>query len=103
MILKELRTRCGMTQKNVADFIGCSTVVYSRYETEDRMPSIDMLIKIADCFHVTIDYLVGRKADTVTGLSPYEAALINAARNADNRAREDALQLLKLHAQDEHA
>ena len=103
MILKELRTRCGMTQKNVADFIGCSTVVYSRYETEDRMPSIDMLIKIADCFHVTIDYLVGRKADTVTGLSPYEAALINAARNADSRAREDALQLLKLHTQDEHA
>ena len=96
MNLKEIRTKLGMTQKMVADYLGCSTVVYSRYETEDRMPSVDMLIRLGDCFGVSIDYLVGREAVTPEGLSSYEISLISAAREADARAREDALSLLIL-------
>lgn len=97
MNLKEIRTRRGMTQKMVADYLGCSTVVYSRYETEDRMPSVDMLIRLGNCFGVSIDYLVGREAVTPEGLSAYEISLISAAREADPRAKEDALNLLLSH------
>ena len=97
MNLKEIRTRRGMTQKAVADYLGCSTVVYSRYETEDRMPSVDMLIRLGECFGVSIDYLGGREKVTPEGLSGYEIALISAAREADCRAREDALMLLRTH------
>ena len=97
MNLKEIRIRRGMTQKAVADRIGCSTVVYSRYETEERMPSVDMLIRLGDCFDVSIDYLVGREEITPEGLSGYEIALISAAREADCRAKEDALTLLRSH------
>ncbi len=97
MNLKEIRTQRGMTQKMVADYLGCSAVVYSRYETGDRMPSVDMLIRLGDCFGVSIDYLVGREAITPEGLSTYEMSLIAAAREADSRAREDALNLLLFH------
>ena len=97
MNLKEIRIRRGMTQKTVADYLGCSTVVYSRYETEDRMPSVDMLIRLGECFGVSIDYLVGRQSVSPEGLSAYETALISAAREADCRAREDALALLRSH------
>ena len=98
MNLRSIRLQKGMTQQMVADYLNYTVVAYSRYETGERMPSIDTLVSIADCFQVTLDYLVGRDADTATGLSHYEAALVNAARQADDRARDDALQLLKLHS-----
>ena len=60
MRLKELREEKGATQKEVADFIGCSSLVYSRYEREVREPDIDALCKLADYFNVTVDYIVCR-------------------------------------------
>ena len=60
MRLKELRAEKGATQKEVADFICCSSLVYSRYEREVREPDIDALCKLADYFNVTVDYIVCR-------------------------------------------
>ena len=60
MRLKELRLEKGATQKEVADFIGCSSLVYSRYEREVREPDIDTLCRLADFFGVTVDYIVCR-------------------------------------------
>ena len=60
MRLKELREEKGATQKEIADFIGCSSLVYSRYEREVREPDIDALCKLADYFNVTVDYIVCR-------------------------------------------
>lgn len=98
MNLKKLRTQQGYTQKNVADFLGCSTVVYSRYETGDRMPSVDLLIQLADFFDVTMDELVGRQTHSAAYiLSEEEVKLVNASRASDCRAREDALRLLTNH------
>ena len=98
MNLKEIRVAKGLTQKAVADYIGCSSVVYSRYETGDREPSIDMLIKIADCFEVSLDDIIGRAKPDASELTAYEKALLTAARNADERARQDALNMLAAHA-----
>jgi len=95
--LKELRTKRSLTQQQVADAIGCSVMVYSRYERETRQPSIDVLIRLSDLFGVTIDYLVGKEQVEDGTLSSYERALVVAARNADDRAREDALHLLESH------
>lgn len=98
MYLKEFRLAKGLTQKAVADYIGCSTVVYSRYETGDREPSIETLIKIADLFGVSLDDISGRTESNISKLTPYEQALLAAARNADERAQQDALKVLKAHA-----
>ncbi len=100
MKLKEIRVAKGLTQKAVADYIGCSSVVYSRYETGDREPSIDMLIRIADCFDVALDEIVGRAKPDEFKLTAYEKALLIAARNADERARQDALTMLTAHTED---
>ena len=61
MKLKELRAEKGATQKEVANFICCSPLVYSRYERGAREPDIDALCRLADYFEVTIDYLVERE------------------------------------------
>ena len=58
MRLKELRIASGTTQKDVADSIGCTAMVYSRYEREEREPDIEMLCRLANYFQVSIDYLV---------------------------------------------
>ena len=61
MRLKKLRAEKEATQKEVAEFIGCSPLVYSRYEREEREPDIDTLCRLADYFKVSIDYLVERE------------------------------------------
>ena len=61
MRLKELRVEKEATQKEVAEFIGCSPLVYSRYEREEREPDIGTLCRLANYFEVSIDYLVERE------------------------------------------
>ena len=98
MRLKELRLQKGFTQRQIADYIGCLPSVYSRYENGDREPSIEALILLSRFLGVTIDYLVGNEvADSSNELTSYEISLINAAREADDRAREDALNMLLSH------
>ena len=60
MKLKELRLSFNMKQAEVAKKIGCSAVVYSRYEREERQPDIKTLCAIADVYHVSLDKVVGR-------------------------------------------
>ena len=98
MKLKELRLQKGFTQRQIADYIGCLPSVYSRYENGDREPSIEVLILLSRFLGVSIDCLVENEgADSSQELSAYEIALINAARDADERAREDALNMLLSH------
>lgn len=98
MKLKEMRAKRNLTQQQVADYIGCSSVVYSRYESGTRQPSIEVLLRLADLFGVTVDILLGRSDQRDGSLSEYEIELLAAARNADERAREDALQMLISHS-----
>ena len=47
---------------------------------------------------VSIDYIVGNDfAPDATEINPYEASLLHAAREADDRAKEDALEMLLMH------
>lgn len=98
MNIKDIRARKGLTQAEVASALGVSPVVYSRYETGSRQPSIDMLVQMADIFGVTVDYLLGRRIAEDSSLSDFEQRLLNAARNADERARQDALSVLMAHS-----
>ena len=97
---KEIRARRNLSQQQVANHIGCSAVAYSRYENGIRQPSIETLLRVADLFGVTVDFLLGRQNVEDSTLSKYEIELVNAARNADERAREDALQMLLSHGVD---
>lgn len=60
MRLKEIRKSKGISQLKMAIDLNTSQNTISRYETGDREPCINDLIKIADYFDVSIDYLVGR-------------------------------------------
>jgi len=49
-----------MTQKQVADYLLCNRQVYSRYERGLREIPISMLIKLADLYKTSVDYIIGR-------------------------------------------
>ena len=57
--LKMLRTKAGMTQKQLAARLGVSTSQVSYYETAERSPSPERVVDLARIFHVTADYLLG--------------------------------------------
>ena len=57
--LKTLRTEAGMTQTELAKRLSITKSVVSYYELQERTPSPDVLIQLADIFHVTTDYLLG--------------------------------------------
>ncbi len=58
--LKMLRVEHGKSQEELAQELGISRSCLANYETGNRQPDNDMLIRIADTFQVMIDYLVDR-------------------------------------------
>ena len=82
--LKALRKEKRLTQKQLASMIGVQHSVISFYEVGDRIPSVEIIIKLAAVLHVSSDYLLGiEKKDTIdiSGLSEEEKRLIRSMVN----------------------
>ena len=60
MRLKELRDKSKKSVTEIQKLLGISNPAYYNYENGKAEPSIDKLIKLADYYNVSIDYLVGR-------------------------------------------
>jgi transcriptional regulator with XRE-family HTH domain len=60
--LKELRLGIQQTQQQVADYLGITRAAYSHFENERNEPDGETIVKLAELFHVSTDYLLGRKA-----------------------------------------
>ncbi len=58
--LKALRLEKNVSRKELAALLTVSERLISYWENGDRECNFDMLIKIADYFEVTLDYLLGR-------------------------------------------
>lgn len=58
-IIAKLRKDRGMTQRELAELLHVSVSTVSNYEQGIHEPDIEKLLKIAACFHVTTDYLLG--------------------------------------------
>ncbi len=58
--LQEQRRLCGYTQQQIADMLQIAQPSYIRYENGSSEPKLQTLVKIADIFDVSVDYLLGR-------------------------------------------
>ena len=56
--LKEIRKQRNLTQQKVALDLAISREALSYYENGRRSPDVDMLVKLADYFNVTVDFLI---------------------------------------------
>lgn len=58
--LKELRSQFDWTQKDVAEKLMVTRSAYAQYETDNKTPTIDTLMKLAELYKTSVDYIIGR-------------------------------------------
>lgn len=77
--LKQLRKEKNLTQKQLASLIGVQNSVISFYEVGERVPSPEIIIKLATALHVSSDYLLGiekNESVDVSGLDEHDKMLV---------------------------
>lgn len=77
--LRNLRLNRGLRQEQVAKLIGVKKSAISTYENDIRQPSFEILVRIANLYQVSTDYLLGQtnsRSVDLSGLSEQEADFI---------------------------
>ena len=92
--LKELREARGFSQRQLADKIGVSPSMIGLYETGERMPSFETLLRIRRLFGVSADFLLGEEdsgfqSADLTGLTPDQIKAVSEILN-NSAGRMDA-------------
>lgn len=64
-LIAELRQDRGLTQKELGDILCVSSGTISNYENGVHLPDVDKVIALANYFHVTTDYLLGRTSSNL--------------------------------------
>lgn len=95
--LKTCRETMGLSQKYVAVSVGVSPPTVSMWESGQKDPTRENLVKLADLFNVTTDYLLERDvAGTAMPVSPDEREILLACRQAPQVIQEAVRSVLKL-------
>ena len=73
--LRELREKKRLSQQQLADWLGLTRFSISNYENNTQTPPADTLVRLADIYGVSVDYLLGVKNDrkrvlVIEGLTP---------------------------------
>lgn len=58
--IRDLREDCDLTQREMGEILNCSQRVYSNYERGDLDIPTEILIKLADFYDVSVDYILNR-------------------------------------------
>ena len=79
----------GMSCQGMAERLGVSAAVVWHYSRGSRFPDVTALANIADCLHVTMDWLVGRDAQGVSGVTDdtSQEAGLSAMQEAKNKPK----------------
>ena len=93
--LKKLRIEKGLTQKTMCEMLSVSHNCYASYEQGRTEPNVQTLIKLAEIFEVSVDYLIGKTDDvgfmpaqTSSEFSSAERELIKKVRSLSPFDRE---------------
>ena len=102
---KLLRKENGITQKQLAEAIGVSQQSVNKYENHCAEPDLNTLVKIADFFDTSVDYLIGhsevrRKIEVTHGceLNAEELTLIECYRRLSRKKKDCVLTVVSSYA-----
>ncbi len=91
--LREERLHCGLTQEQVAEAINVSTTYIGLIEHGERSVTLDKLIALSLCFHVSVDYLL--QEDIPLTNSTQEKQLLSLWHSASTQQREMILSVIR--------
>jgi len=95
--LRELRLKRNLSQEEVARHIGITRSAYSHYEINNRQPVYETLIKLADFFDVSIDYILFGNASEPSRRaldSPDTREMLQLFQNMSPEQRKKSIRLL---------
>lgn len=95
--LKDARLALGLTQEELAAAVGVTKGAIGNYESEVSSPKEPILIKLMNALQVDANYLYQDFIDPGDDLTEDELYLVSLYRNADDRARADAIRMLMDH------
>lgn len=58
--IRDIREDNDLTQMQIAQYLMCDQSLYSKYERGERDIPLALIIKLADYYHTSVDYLIGR-------------------------------------------
>lgn len=88
--IRKLRLQKHLTQAQLGERLRVGTSIISGYETQDRLPSISMLIKLAAEFNVTIEYLLGINKNKTIDVSDLDDEQITAINTVIEQFRKNS-------------
>lgn len=74
--IRELRKARSMTQKQLAEILNSAKSTISQYENNINEPDLKTVMKIANCFDVTVDSLLGREQQDKPAAAPSDRTLV---------------------------
>lgn len=91
--LREERLHCGLTQEQVAEAVNVSTTYIGLIEHGERSVTLDKLVALSQCFHVSVDFLL-QDSIPLTG-SIQEKQLLTLWHTATESEREMILSVIR--------
>ena len=61
--IRDLREDRDLKQRQVAEYLLCDQSLYSKYERGERVLPLEVVVKLADYYNVSVDYLLRRTND----------------------------------------
>ncbi|MEM6379170.1 MAG: helix-turn-helix transcriptional regulator [Bacteroidota bacterium] len=87
--IKELRTKAGLTQSDLAKLVEMTYIQIGRYETKKANPSPDVLQKITQALNTTTDYLMNGSADEMASSQLQDKELLNLFKSIEQLGNDD--------------
>ena len=99
MRIKELREDKKESQQKLAMLLNVSQTMISRYELEQAYPDVEILIKLAEHFGVSVDYLIGVSESklpyTKSNLSEQEQQMLFLFKRLSKTQKEKAVSYIE--------
>ena len=94
--IKNLRIEKGLTQENLADYVGCNTSHISNIENSYTKLSLNVLLAIANALNVSIDYLLADQLNSTSTIISQE--IINKLSKCNDSDKEKIIQIIDIFA-----
>jgi len=91
--LRDLRKEFNLTQEELADKVDIDNKMISFYENGKSMPSVDVLIKFAETFDVTVDYFLFEEAPRQPLHQSGDKELVELLANLDKLTEDDRMSI----------
>ncbi len=56
--IRDMREDADLSQKVVAEYLLCDQSLYSKYERDERALPLELAVRLAEFYHVSVDYLL---------------------------------------------